>query len=132
VIVLDTDVIIEYLRGQPHVVEGVTRLLEEGETLTTTAVNAAELHRGAVGPRTRREMLASLHELLTRLDALPLDGRAARRYGALAAGLDRAGQTMPLADGLVAAIALENGGRLLTLNKRHFARVPALELVDLE
>ena len=127
-IVLDSDVLVDLLDGDEATTALLERLVEEREDLATTTVNAAELVRGAGGPGRDREMVAETHELLSRLVELPLDVRAARRFGAVMAALDRAGKAMPVVDGLVAAIALENGGRIATRNRRHYARVPGLDV----
>jgi tRNA(fMet)-specific endonuclease VapC len=123
-IVLDTDVIVDFLRGLPAATKLVERLEGEGEELATTALNVAEAWRGASG----QERL--LDEFLGALIVLPLDAAAARRAGAFLAILDRSGRPLPELDALIAAITLENGARLATWNTRHFARVPGLQLVS--
>jgi tRNA(fMet)-specific endonuclease VapC len=122
-IVLDTDILIDFLRGKDAAVGLLARLEEDGEELATTCVNAAELWRGGAG--TARHV----QEALDRLLELPLDAGSARRFGQVMSALDRAGRPIPEVDGLVAAIALEHGGRIATGNRRHFARVAGVRVV---
>ena len=44
--------------------------------------------------------------------------------------IDFAGQTIGMADSMIAGIALTHGVRLFTRNRKHFERVPPLKLVD--
>jgi predicted nucleic acid-binding protein len=45
--------------------------------------------------------------------------------------LDKAGDPIPTLDGMVAAVALEEGARFATRDRKHFERVAGLELVSL-
>jgi predicted nucleic acid-binding protein len=114
-IILDTNVISESLR--PRCSDAVTAWLDAqaAETLYITAVNAAELWAGVAvlpdGAR-KRALEASLHDLLERLFGerlLPFDGPAAEAYAELTRRTATAGTPLPLADGLIAAIALAHG-----------------------
>jgi predicted nucleic acid-binding protein len=126
-IVIDTDLLVDTLVGRAASLRFVEKLEGSGEGLATTILNVAELRRGAVqAAAARREGLSIL---LGSLEVLPLDDAAAGRYGALMAALDRAGRPIEPMDGLIAAIALENGGRLATRNQKHFERVAGLEIL---
>lgn len=111
-IILDTNVISESLR--PRCSDAVTAWLDAqaAESLYLTAINAAELWAGiAVMPEgTRKAALeTSLDDLLARLFGtrrLDFDHRAARSYAELIRRMTAAGTPLPLADGLIAAIAL--------------------------
>ena len=94
--------------------------------LGTTAVSRAELLRGV---RTARQVRATA-ELLAAVVTLPLDEDGADRAAEVARGLDRAGQTIGMADALIAGIVLAHGGALLTRNRDHFVRVPGLDLAE--
>lgn len=128
-IVLDTDTIIDFLRGDATAEAFVARLQAQGEDIATTSLNAAELYEGAHGARDAAAALAVVTEFLSRVRELPLDAPGARRYGRVVAALKRDGSPVPKVDALIAAIALEHGGRVATRNVRHFARVPGLEVV---
>jgi tRNA(fMet)-specific endonuclease VapC len=125
VVVADTDVVIDFLRGAEPGASLVRSLLKEGR-LRFTPVTAYELRRGAdFVPR---------DELLMRLLArrtYPLDLEAALRAGAVAAELKSQGREIGAADALQAGFCLRHDVPLATRNRRHFDRVDGLRLVDL-
>lgn len=124
-IVLDTDVLIDFLHKREPTTQFLIDLRARGETLATTSVNAAELWRGA---RTAKAQEA-VQKLLTALHDVPLGPRAARRFGEIMQTLDRAGARISNTDGLIAAATLEAGGRLATRNAKEYERVPGLDVV---
>jgi predicted nucleic acid-binding protein len=56
--------------------------------------------------------------------------RTAEQAAAIRRDLYRAGQTIGMADSLIAGIVVTHGVRLFTRNRKHFERVPHLKLVD--
>lgn len=124
--VLDSDHCIAILRGQLD----LTHRVAPTEDLAVTAISVGELAHGAYKSSRAAENLARLDVLLTTLTILPFDERAARRFGALKADLERAGTPMSDLDLQIASIALENGAPLVTHNRQHFERVPMLIIED--
>ena len=122
-IVADTDVLIDALRGRQPATSRLVAGLRDG-TLATTAVSAFELLSGA---RTAQEVDA-IDTLLAALPILPFDERASRAAGASRRGLETAGQTIGLGDYLIAGVCLSRGASLLTRNRKHFERIPGLIL----
>ncbi len=120
-IVADTDVLIDALRGKEPSLGAVRKLLE-GAGLATTAVTAFELLAGA---RTVREQ-AQVEDLVGAMQVLPLDLEAARRAAEVHRALRTAGLAIGAADRLIAGITLIHGGTLMTRNTREFERVPGL------
>ena len=129
-IFVDTDVLAAHQRGDQSATDALRGLVASGENLATTSVNVAELFHGAERVGDRKAAIGSVLLLLDGLVHVPFGPGAARRFGSLMAALHRAGRPMPPMDGLVAAVVLENGGRLLTRNRRHFIHIPGLELID--
>lgn len=122
-IVADTDVLIDFLRGAEPIAGRVALELGKG-FLATTAVSAFELEAGAHGPRQK----LAVEDLLDALRILPLGREAALRAGALHRDLSARGLGIGMADSLIAATCIEEGGVLLTRNRRHFERVNGLKL----
>lgn len=130
-IVLDTSVLIDLLDGAEAVEAEVEALVRAGEELATTPVNVAEVHRGIEAAPEADELAGPAHGLFSLLEILPLDTRAARRFGRLQGELDRRGEPVPVVHGLVAAVALEHGsGRLATQARGDFERVPGLAVLE--
>ncbi|RME27896.1 MAG: type II toxin-antitoxin system VapC family toxin [Deltaproteobacteria bacterium] len=125
-IVADSDVLIDSLRGRPAV-EKISAELKKG-TLATTVINCFELLSGARNERQREK----IEKLLNAMDVLQLDTEAARRASLLRRQLESQGRGIGMADYLVAAICLERDAALLTRNLDHFSRVPGLKVLDPE
>ena len=115
VYLLDTTVLIGYLRGTEDVSPTLLQLLSEGHTLATSCVNVAEVERG-LRPRERRQGEA----LTDRLRFLVTNREAARRAGRYQADWARRGRTIHTADALVAGTARAHGAVLVTHNVADF------------
>lgn len=125
-IVADSDVLIDSLRGREPARGRIELELKSG-ALATTVVNAFELLSGA---RVRKEH-EKVERLLAALAILPLDEAAAREAAAVRARLEAGGQGIGMADYLIAGICLARGAMLLTRNRVHFERVVGLHLATL-
>lgn len=124
-IVADSDVLIDALRGRPAAEARVERELR-GRRLATTAVTVFELFAGA---RTQRERRA-IERLLTALTILPFDELAAESAAGIRQALEQGGAGIGMADYLIAGICVSRSASLLTRNRRHFDRVPGLSVED--
>lgn len=93
-------------------------------SFVTTVITEFELRSGI---RSRRETTA-VEALLNALDVFSLDPPAARRASEVRRSLQSKGQTIGMADSLIAGICLERDGILLTRNVKHFSRVDGLTL----
>lgn len=124
-VVVDTDLVIDFLRGRG---EGAPLLrdLLTGRRLRLTSITAFELRLGADAVR-RQDGIARLFHSRT----LPLDRLAAVRGGAVASDLRARGRDIGMADCLQAGICLRHDLPLATRNRRHFERIEGLMLVDL-
>lgn len=120
--VLDSDVLIDYLRGAGPG-RDLVRALIRGAGYQVTAVTAFELALG----RSYQENPRPVHALLA-APLLTLTRRAGLRGGALLGGLRRSGATIDARDAMQASICLEAGASLVTRNVSHFERVPGLRL----
>ncbi|MCX6359947.1 MAG: type II toxin-antitoxin system VapC family toxin [Armatimonadetes bacterium] len=118
-LLLDSDVLIDYLRGTPAAVAFV---VDHAGYAAIPAIVVTELYAGARGAAE----IATLQALTEALVVLPVTVEIARSAGLLKA---RYGPShgVGLADAMVAATALEHGLSLATLNTRHFPMIPGLE-----
>ncbi len=121
--VLDSDVLIDYLRGAGPGRDLVRALARDGG-FTITAVTAFELALGrsyATDPRPVHALVAGPVLTLTR--------RAGLRAGALFAELRRSGTSIDVRDAMQAGICLDAGVELVTRNAARLERVPDLRCV---
>ena len=120
--VLDSDVLIDYLRGAGPG-RDLVRNLAQGAGYRVTAVTAFELSLG----RTYRENPRPVHALLA-APSLALTRKAGLRAGALLGELRRDGVPIDVRDAMQAGICLEVDATLVTRNVSHFERVPGLRI----
>jgi tRNA(fMet)-specific endonuclease VapC len=120
--VLDSDVLIDYLRGAGPG-RDLVRALIQGVGYRVTAVTAFELALG----HSYRENPRPVHALLSG-PLLMLTRKAGLRGGSLLGELRRSGEAIDIRDAMQASICLETGATLVTRNVGHFERVPGLQL----
>ena len=113
---LDTDVLIDYLRGHPLAQTLFDKLPDD---CAVSAISVAELH---VGVREGAERVA-LDALLQTFSVLDLDAATATQGGLLRRDWGKS-HGMGLNDALIGATALTTQRVLLTLNARHFPMLP--------
>jgi tRNA(fMet)-specific endonuclease VapC len=121
--VADTDVLIDFLRGRGDSAERIEFEIKTGR-LCTTSVSAFELWVGAKSPQEKD----AVETLLSALSVVPLDAEAAKEAGNVFRHLESKGNTIGMADSLIAGICLYRKSMLITRNKKHFMRVPGLQI----
>jgi len=114
-LLLDTDVLIDYLRGVP---EAVTYLESRKEVFLISAVTVGELYAGVREGREGRERKA-LDAFMGAFEIVVLDASLAERSGLLRRDYGKSHGT-GLADALIAASAERQEAVLVTLNRKHF------------
>jgi len=113
-ILLDTNVVSEGIKPEPHPSVLAWLDVQTAETLFLSSISVAELlfGFGALPDGRRKDMLAAridclLDQFVGRI--LPFDTAAARRYADLAVKARRDGKGFPIPDGTIAAIAAAHG-----------------------
>lgn len=125
--ILDTTVLIDFLRGDQKAVNFVA----ENSPLWTTEINAFELFTGAHLGKNINQRLDNAKALLAQLTVLPLDRRASLKAGEIAARLIRKGKVIEASDILIASIALTNGiTEIVTANKVHYERIDEINVIS--
>ena len=106
----------------------------ELEDVGMAAITASELlhgvHRADTANRVTRE--AFVEAALAAFPPIPFDLACARAHARLWAHLASTGADIGAHDRLIAATAMAIGWRVATANVDHFARVPGLEVVELD
>jgi predicted nucleic acid-binding protein len=113
-IVLDTNVVSEAMKPEPHPAVRAWLNGQATETLYLSTVTLAELlfGIGALPVGRRKDLLAQTLDGLMRLfrdRVLPFDMDAARCYAELAVSAKTAGRGFPTPDGYIAAVASSRG-----------------------
>ncbi len=114
-LLLDTDIIVEYLRERPQTVEYVENLRSD---IFVSAITVAELYAGVKGGREEE----ALEKFLLAFDILPVTTEIARLGGDYRREYGPSHGT-GLADALIAATAEVHGIELSSFNRKHFPMV---------
>lgn len=126
---VDTDILSEFLRGTPKVVENAEKYLQEYDAINFSIITYYEILNGLLYKDARKQLqkftdFAELNKIL------PLTISATKQAAEIYADLKKEGQPIGHTDCLIAGIALINGLQLATNNIDHFKRVRGLELVN--
>jgi tRNA(fMet)-specific endonuclease VapC len=125
-IVADSDVLIDALRGREPSASRVAQELRRG-ALATTSINSFELLSGAKAEAHRLRV----EQLLAPLRIVSCDESSAALAAEIRRDLEAAGIKIGMADYLIAGICISHSALLLTRNRRHFERVRGLRFEDL-
>ena len=125
---LDTNVIVHYLKGDPAIVARIHNA-SRGE-LAIPAIVVYELEYGTLRSklpaRRRRELEAGLEHIRH----VPFDSAAAMAAASIRVELEKQGSTIGPLDMLIAGTAVSRGATLVTNNAAGFSRVPGLRVLD--
>lgn len=131
-VILDADVIIAGEKGTFDLHRWLASFPEE--QFEIAAVTVAELWHGverASGKqKARRE--AYLQAILGVVAVIAYTEQTAYQHAHIWAGLEASGKMIGFYDVIVAATALERGSTVATFNKKHFAQVTGLRVVQPE
>lgn len=126
-IVIDTDIIIDFFNGISPGAEVVLKLVSQGEA-ALTAISVFELYAGIEGKR----RLSQIETLIQDLIILPLDVIEAAMAGKIYTQLKTKGQLIGTHDILIAAICLANGLPFYTKNVLHFSHIEDIQILSAE
>jgi tRNA(fMet)-specific endonuclease VapC len=125
---IDSDWVVDYLKGLEVATALLTRLEPEG--LAISIISFGEVLEGIIYSRDRTNHEAGFRRFLRRADVLPLSRLTMSRFASIRGDLRRQGQIIGDMDILIASTAIQSGRVLATRNRRHFDRVPGLQLYE--
>lgn len=117
---LDSTVLVDFLRGRPAM-NRVLTLRRRGVEVCTTAINVEEILRGL---RSERERQAA-DDLFSGMPVLSVSAETAWQAGTWRREFAERGHTLYQADCLIAASAIEVGAELATGNPKDFPMLGA-------
>jgi predicted nucleic acid-binding protein len=127
VILLDTDVCIEILRGNTRVMRHQDACPEE---LAVSFMTVAELLYGAENSDHPERSAMLVHRFLMAVPVIQTADGLLARFASIKAGLRRKRILIPDADIFIGATALEYADALVTGNAKHFSRIEGLRFED--
>ena len=124
-ILLDTDICIELLRGNANVIE---KRKGYDEKVAISFMSVAELFYGAEKSDNAGENTRLIEEFLLTIEVIHSDIDILIKFGELKAILGSAGNILADADIFIAATTLAKCNMLITGNINHFRRIEELRL----
>lgn len=118
---IDTDWIIEHLRGNKEITNFLEKKFEEG--LAISAVSLAELYDGVYGSKEPEKHEAALRDFVSGVVVLDLTEGVCKEFGKLRANLRKKGEPLDNFDLILASTAKTYNLTILTNNKKHFERI---------
>ena len=124
-ILLDTDICIELLRGNAKVID---KRQGYEEKVAISFMSVAELFYGAEKSDNSRENSRLIEEFFITIEIIHSDLEILRKFGELKAILGNAGNILADADIFIAATTLAKCIMLITGNVNHFKRIEELRI----
>lgn len=125
-VIVDTDVLIDAVEGGREPAATAVRELMLAGTLAVSAISVYELTQGS---RTSPEQLEKLQGFLSGAAVFDLTQDAAEMAASVNRYLEKRGERIGEPDTLIAGTCLDAGLPILTRNRRHFERVPGLQVL---
>ncbi len=125
---LDSDILIYFLKGKEEVVQQISR--HAPEDLLTSRINYTELLYGAYNSARVESNLNIILPFLDNFQILEFDKPAADIFAREKARLKKSGNIIADMDLMIASIAIANDLYLVTNNQQHFKRVKNLTLAQ--
>jgi tRNA(fMet)-specific endonuclease VapC len=124
---LDTNICSEHMRrpgGLAH------RFFQHSGQIAISTVVLAELYAGAYKRPNPARILGLIADLLLEVAVLDFDSQCAERFGVTQGSLLQQGISVPVADMMIASVALVHDLTLLTHNTMDYRNIPGLRLDD--
>ncbi len=121
-ILLDTDVVVDFLRGRDEAVSFVT---VNSKRIILSSIVVAELYAGVRGGKEDREQIL-LESFLSLFRVVPVSSDVAKLGGLYKRDYGKA-HSVGIADAIVAATAAMENAELKTLNVKHYPMLKNLE-----
>ena len=119
-VLLDTDLMINFLRKDKSASKKISELLNQHKLLSTTSLNVAELYFGAYLSEKKEENITAVNQLVSKLEIISFNHIDGKIYDELRAKLQKKGELINEIDIFIAAIAIEKDIKVITRNIKTF------------
>ena len=124
---LDTDILSEFLRGNPKVIAKVDEHLKEYGFISLSIITYYEILNGLLYKDARKQ-LTRFEDFVGLNKVIPLTLPMAKAAAIIQADLRKKGTEIGHTDTLIAGIAITSNLQLVTNNAVHFKRIKGLEI----
>lgn len=126
---LDTDILSEFLRGNPKVIARVDEYLKEYGFINLSIITYYEILNGLLYKDAKKQ-LTRFEEFIELNKVIPLTLRMAKAAAIIQSDLRKKGTEIGHTDTLIAGIALTSELQLVTNNTTHFKRIKGLDIAN--
>ncbi len=126
IVCLDTSILIDLYRKKAKEKSAFFQLTGKFSLFATSVITEYEIMVGATS-----EQIPFWNDFFSRVTVLPFDKRANQEAISIYKQLKQTSKLIELPDLFIGATAVANKLKIATLNKKHFERIPGLELIDL-
>jgi tRNA(fMet)-specific endonuclease VapC len=129
-VVLDSTILIDLLKGEPKAMEKIAELEKKKKPFHTTQINVFELVQGIYSYSNKIDQeLVGVDALLQKIIVLDVTFIAAHTAGRLSGELKKKGKTIHPGDAMIAGTALANNiTTIITANVKDFKPIPNLKV----
>lgn len=125
-VVIDSDILIYFLKGQQEIVDKLSA--HPIENIFTTRINVTELLYGAFNSAKVAQNMAKISAFLANFHILEFDEKASMKFAQEKARLKKNGDLIADMDLMIASITVANGFALVSNNLKHFDRIDGLKV----
>jgi tRNA(fMet)-specific endonuclease VapC len=126
---LDTDILSEFLRGNPKVIDKVDEHLKAYGFISLSVITYYEILNGLLYKDARKQ-LTMFEDFVGLNKIIPLTLRMAKTAATIQADLRKKGTGIGHTDTLIAGIAITSELQLVTNNTDHFKRIKGLKIAN--
>ena len=125
--ILDSDIMIQYLRNNADAIKKIIELRKNHARLKTTSINVGELYRGALLSSKVAENVRLIEDFVKLIEVLSFTNDDAFVFGQLSAELQMNGNKIGDMDEVIASMVISRGEIIITRNIKHFEQVNRLK-----
>ncbi len=125
---LDTNVIIDILRGDPILLSNLKYHIQKKDEFFITPITLAELYKGAYLAKNQKAAITLVNEFCASVELLDFTKDGCELFGKKYLELKKEGKLTEEVDLMIACIALAHNAVFVTRNTKHFTNITELKL----
>lgn len=126
-VLIDTDILSYYFKGDEVVIGNFEKYLDQNDLLAISLITCYEIIGGLLAKNALKQ-LTVFDDFVAENIVVPMTDKSAKISAELYSSLRQNGIIVDDIDLLIAGIAIENDMILATNNERHFGRIPGLRI----
>jgi len=125
---LDSNILIDFLRGDPKITAKIKGCIKTNQILYTTPIILCELYKGAFMSSKPDEAVTLINQLMVDIKLLDFNEQACYIFGKLFKDLQNKGKPTQIPDLMIGSITKAYSLILITRNKKDFTNISNLKI----